>query len=336
MAQVENTAEWLLMPDGENPGVRYRALRELFGRPPDDQETKAALAAVMSSGPVPAILAAQHPDGYWLKPGPGYATKYQGTTWQLLLLRELGADGADARVAASCEYVLGHAQTTTGGFGFSGRGDLKRPPPSSVVHCLNGNLLYALIGLGWLHDARVQRAVEWQSMAVTGSDPEFSYYRSTTSGPGFACGVNLRQPCAWGAAKAMRGLLAIPTGERSQETTRALELGGEFLLTRDPAVADYPFTEKVSGTWFRLGFLSGYWSDVLEVTEILVDLGHGQDSRLDRAFELILGKRDSDGRWHLENTLNGKMWIDVEAKGKASKWVTLRALRTLKKAGRLP
>jgi hypothetical protein len=33
--------------------------------------------------------------------------------------------------------------------------------------------------------------------------------------------------------------------------------------------------------------------------------------------------------WLLENTMNGKMWVDVEAKGKPSKWVTFRALRVL-------
>ncbi len=32
----------------------------------------------------------------------------------------------------------------------------------------------------------------------------------------------------------------------------------------------------------------------------------------------------------MERSLNGKMWSDIEAKGKPSKWVTLRVLRMLK------
>jgi hypothetical protein len=32
----------------------------------------------------------------------------------------------------------------------------------------------------------------------------------------------------------------------------------------------------------------------------------------------------------MENSLNGKMWVDIEEKKKPSKWVTLRALRALK------
>jgi len=47
---------------------------------------------------------------------------------------------------------------------------------------------------------------------------------------------------------------------------RAIEVGAEFLLSRDPAVADYPYTKRVSSTWFKFGFPLSYWSDVLEVT----------------------------------------------------------------------
>jgi hypothetical protein len=63
------------------------------------------------------------------------------------------------------------------------------------------------------------------------------------------------------------------------------------------------------------------------------EAGYARDSRLKNAIELVLSKRDADGRWALKHSLNGKMWTDIEAKGKPSKWVTLRALRVLKAAG---
>jgi hypothetical protein len=75
-----------------------------------------------------------------------------------------------------------------------------------------------------------------------------------------------------------------------------------------------------------------YWSDVLETAEVLVDLGYGADPRLAGVLRLIRSKQDSKGRWTLENTLNGKMWADIEVKGKPSKWVTLRAMRVLARA----
>ena len=113
---------------------------------------------------------------------------------------------------------------------------------------------------------------------------------------------------------------------------RAIEAGTEFLLSHDPALADYPYTEKVSATWFKLGFPFSYWSDILETAAVLVQAGYGTDPRLAGLFDLILRKQDAQGRWRLENSLNGKTWADVEGRGKPSKWVTLRVLRVVRQA----
>ena len=50
---------------------------------------------------------------------------------------------------------------------------------------------------------------------------------------------------------------------------------------------------------------------------------------LQRAVQVVEEKRRADGRWLLENSLNGKMWVDVEQKAKPSKWITYRAMRVL-------
>ena len=327
---------WLLEPDKANPGVRYFALRDLLDGPEDDPDVIEARAAVMRSGPVPAIIAKQHPEGYWEKPGPGYATKYRGTVWQLIQLDRLGADPSDPRVRAACEYVLRHTQSVSGGFGASGiASETGVAPPSSAIHCLHGNLLAALLHFGWQDDERVQRAIDWQVHSITGENPAFRYYSSTTAAPGFVCGINYTQPCAWGANKAIRALLAIPPQVRSESVRRSLELGAELLLSRDPAAADYAYSNRVSEKWSRFGLPISYWSDVLETVENLVGLGYGADPHLDNAFDLILSKRDTEGRWPLEDSINGRTWTQVEVKDGPSKWVTLRALSTLRKAGRI-
>jgi len=319
---------WLLEPDPANPSIRYFALRDLLERPTSDPDLQAAQAAIMESGPVPVILDAQSPDGHWQKPGGGYG-KYRGTVWQIMLLGELGADPQDARVRRGCDYLFSHSAASSGGFAAS---QSQEPVPSSVIHCLNGNLLYALIRLGYLDDPRLEGVLDWQARSITG-EGAMQYYLSGTSGPGFACGVNLKQPCAWGATKAMKALAAVPPDQRTPAIRRALEQGVEFLLRHDLARAEYPYTERISATWFKLGFPLSYWSDLLETLAVLAALGHGQDRRLREVFRWLLGKQDAQGRWKLENSLNGKMWIDIEKQGKPSKWVTLRALRVLKAAG---
>jgi hypothetical protein len=286
----------------------------------------------MEAPPIGAILAAQAPEGYWVKPGPGYHSKYRGTVWQVIFLDQLGADAADARVQRACEYVLAHSQAESGGFGASGRADQLRPPPSSVLHCLNGNLLRALLGFGLLEDARVQRAIDWEARSITGEGFEH-YYQSGTSGPGFACAANDKQPCAWGAVKALLGLARIPPDRRAPHVERAIAQGADFLLSRDPAVADYPMgwgNTRPNRSWFKPGFPSAYVTDVLQNLEVLCELGFGRDARLDHARDWLPSKQDAQGRWRNEYAYTGKTWVDIEQQGAPSKWVTLRACHVLK------
>jgi hypothetical protein len=79
-----------------------------------------------------------------------------------------------------------------------------------------------------------------------------------------------------------------------------------FLLPREPAVADYPTDSKVSPSWFKLGFPSGYVVDVLQTLEVPAELGHATDPRLSNGLELVLGKQDELGRWRNEHPYDGR------------------------------
>jgi hypothetical protein len=318
---------WLLAE--ETPVVRHVTLRDLYGRSADDPEMKRALAEAMAADPIRAILDAQEPEGWWVKPGSGYGPKYVGTIWQLIFLGQLGADPQDPRIRAACAYVLGHTLTAEGGFGVSAAVTQAVPPGSSVAHCLNGNLIRALIDLGWLDDPGVQQAIRWQVQAILGG---VRYFRSATSGPGFGCGANEQLPCAWGAIKALGGLARVPADRRDPVLEEALDVGAAFLLSHDPAVADYPMgwgNTKPSGSWFKLGFPSGYVADVLQNLEVLAELGYGRDERVNAALEWVLTLQDDAGRWRNQYAYHGKTWVDFEQQGKPSKWVTLRVCRLL-------
>lgn len=326
---------WLLEPDPVQPGVRYFALRDLLDRSEDDPEVRQAQAAVMSSGPVPVILAAQEPEGYWEKPEHVYYSKYRGTAWQVIFLAQLGASGDDPKVRKACKYVLDYAIASHGGFS-------PFRTPSGFAHCLAGNLGAALIDLGWLDNERLQRALEWQARMITGEgiasaeskDTSERYDKSGTTDPLFACSGNAGLPCAWGGVKAMLALGKVPSEQRTRTMKAAIDTGVGFLLSRDPAIADYPagYSGKPSSSWFKFGYPIGYVTDVLQNLEALAGLGYAKDPRLAHTLELVKSKQDEHGRWKLEYTYNGKMWVDIEQKGQPSKWITLRALRILKAA----
>jgi hypothetical protein len=324
---------WLLEDDPANPGVRYFAQQQLLGKPADDPEVIGARRAVMSTGPVPAILDAQEPEGYWLKPGPGYNPKYRSTVWSVTMLAQLGADGRDPRVQKGCQYILDHALDKNGAFSASGT-------QGGAVLCLMGNLSAALLDLGLLGDERLRGAMEWMARIVTGEgiapseekDAPVRYLKSATCAPRFCCSANDGKPCAWGAVKVMLAFSKLPDDARTPLIRKAIETGLDFLLGTDPAKADYPmgYSTKPSQSWFRFGFPLFYVTDVLQNLEILTSLGFGPDPRLSAAMDLVAGKQDDQGRWKMEYTYNGKTWVDIEEKGQPSKWVTLRALKVLR------
>jgi len=313
---------WLL--DDEVPAVKHLALRLLLDEPEDAAAVRRARAKAMRAHPIASILERQEAEGWWIKPGSGYSPKYTSTVWSLIFLDQLGADPRDPRVRRGVEYALKHTAAPGGGFGWNAT-------PSGVVHCLNGNLLRAVIGFGFLDDPRTRAAVEWEARAITGEGVE-RWYPSATSGPGFSCGVNGTLPCGWGANKALRGLARIPPRRRTRSVRRAIDDSVAFLLSIDPATAAYPTDTEISRSWFRLGFPLGYVGDVLETLEALGDAGYARDARVSNAIGFVLSKQNGQGRWRNRHAYNRKTWGDIERQGEPSRWVTLRACAFLKRA----
>jgi hypothetical protein len=223
----------------------------------------------------------------------------------------------------------------------------------SFSYCNTGNLGAALIDFGWLNDQRLQTAMELLAQTITGER-----VTKNSSSP-FACsGRNANLPCAWGAIKAMIALSKVPLAQRTGTMHKAIELGVDFLLSRDPAVADYPFGfgNKPSSNWFKFRHPLGTSADILQNLEILATLGQAKNPKLANALDLVISKQNQQGRWLSEHTykeladtqekkvdyvyqfaltlyITGKEWAEIHDKrGQPSKWVTLRALRVLKAA----
>lgn len=326
----EDPLPWLMEP--ADPAVRAAALRHLLGRDVGDAEVAHTRSEAMRVDPIAGILAAQDGAGWWEKPGPGYGPKYRGTVWNLIFLDQLGADPDDGRIRRACDYVLAWSVTAGGGFGASGTHLQRNPPPSSAIHCLNGNLARALIGFGYLDHPAVRSATDWAARTVLGEEVD-RWYASGTSGPGFACAANDGRPCAWGAVKEMLALAAIPADRRTDRERRASDTGVAFLLSRDPAVADYPMgygNTKPNGSWFKPGFPSGYVTDVLQTMQALAEHGVATDPRLDAAYAWLIGLAGADGRWKNRYAYTGKTTVPIERQGAPSKWVTLRACAVLR------
>jgi hypothetical protein len=318
---------WLLEPS--NPSVRFWALQDLEGKSPRDSEVVAAQEAVMKSPPVKAILGKQEAGGWWVGEKDMYNPKYTATTHSLRILAELGAKRTP-EMERGVEQIF-RFQRDSGHFLVVLPATEKgRASTVNDGCCIDGNILHYLIHFGYLDDPRTRRLLDF---TVGYHDAEGAGWRcrSYPINPAAVFPKN----CYMGATKMLHALSLIPSKKRSREIQAVIDREVENLLENGV----YRYLRNPDGTrkdkagWKRFGFPLFYQADVLEVLDTLTRLGV-HDDRMDPAVGLVLDARQLDGRWLLENTFNGKMWVDIEEKGKPSKWITLRALRTLKRLGR--
>jgi hypothetical protein len=325
------TISWLLGID--DPGVHYLTLRDIVDVPETDMALNKAAMAAHQDGAIGAVLDKMQPDGYWVKPGAGYGPKYKSTVWAVILLAQLGADiRYDERLRTVCSYMLANSLSSFGQFSYNGA-------PSGTIDCLQGNLCRALTVLG-CDDPRLDSAFEWMARTVTGEGiaPQAEKhnplrYYAYKCGPGFACGANNKQACAWGALKIMLAFSELPENKRTPLIQKAIQAGVDFFLSVDPATADYPTgnpDQPPNRSWWKFGFPVFYISDILQITEALAPLGYANDPRMQHCLELIQSKQDEQGRLPLEYDYAGKTWGSYGIKGKPNPWVTIRALRVLK------
>ncbi len=137
--------------DHPHPSVRYLARTQLAHEP------AAALtelrAAIATSPPARAILAAQYPAGFWMHPDHGIAPRYRATAWQLLYLAQLGV-GLTPVLTRACEHLLAHNRDDSGAF----RLRRERQGRSAL---LSGALLWAYWQLGYRDPAPCAATWAW-------------------------------------------------------------------------------------------------------------------------------------------------------------------------------
>lgn len=317
--------DWLL--EKENPSVRYFTLTGLMGRAKDDAEVQKAKRAIMETGPVPRLLALQNGDGSWSTPASFYDDKYHGTVWTLILLAELGADPRDVRVKKACEFILSHSRHESGGFSVKESRITHTGLKSSVIPCLTGNMVWSLVTLGYEDDPRTADAISWITRYQRADDGIERVPEEETEKRLFAACFG-RHTCHMGAAKALKALAFIPPEKRSPEVIGKIRQLSEYFLIHRLYRKSHNLRAISRPGWLKLSFPLMYQTDLLELLTIFMEL-RIRDPRLEDALSVLVSKRDADGKWRMESSLNGKMNITIEEKGLPSKWITLRAMRVL-------
>lgn len=298
--------DWLL--ESETPSIRYKALRRLMGRSEGDPEVQRAKGEIMHGGPVPAILNGQASDGHWRHESSYYTPKYTSSHWSMMLLTELDANGNDPRLQAGAASMLIRTQTRKKKDSVAG--------PIQGLGCFWGNLLRYALHCGFSEDPRLHAVVT--RLVREGLTSEWR------------CKYNHELPCAWGAARALWGLAALPQEQRTPEVEEAIESGLTFLLEAHSLVdADHPTTGKIHPLWFRLNFPLFYQTDILFVLRVLAELRALRRTGAAPALSWLRGRRKASGRWRGSSPYRQRTWPELGDKEDADRWVSLQAAMIL-------
>jgi hypothetical protein len=290
-----NLVPWLLA--ARTPSIRYLTLRRLLARPEDDVDVQAARREMAATGPIPAILARQTERGNWAGERSYYSPKYTSTHWSLTLLAELAADPADERLRRGVEFMLAdtEAEARKDGHGWV---------------CFWGNLLRYALYFGFSDDPRVARLTD-------------RVVRDATEA-GWRCRHNDELPCAWGAARALWGLAALPAEVAETGVAAAIASGLSLLMEGDRLVrADYPTSGKVHEIWSHVNFPLFYQADILFVLRVAAELGALDHPGARPALDWLAARRRADGGWHGTSPFRTPrgLWDREET----DRWLTLQA-----------
>lgn len=317
---TKSLIEWLLEED--QPSVRYHTLIEILDRKKTDPDVKEARSKIGKKGWAYEILKSQKPKGFWETREPKsleewlnflYLPNYLSTYNRAIVLSELGMDSSDRRIRKIADLIFEYK--------------LRIPSGANLFNdevCLVGNTARMLTGFGFSDDFRVKKLFN----RLLEDQKEDGGWHCFTSNKGtLDCWEGL---AAFGA---------LPKSKWSRRIRRSIERGAEFYLSRklfDDGEKRYP-------PWFRFHYPNHYYYDILLGLDVITSLGYVSDKRLLPALNIMKEKRQADGTWLLDRihpdiapgtgyAPQGKVTrFALEKEGKPSKWITLKALRVLKR-----
>jgi hypothetical protein len=301
-----NVIDWLMDSD---PAIRWQVMRDLTHEP--DEVVAAERARVAREGWGAQLLAAQDADGRW--GGGTFFPRWTGTSDTLHLLYLFGPDPSapEIRRAIAPVHEAARWDYDPNMKFFDGE----------VEPCINGRTV--AIGAYFGQDVRgiVDRLLTEQ-MADGGWNCEQE--RGSTRGA-FDSTLNV-----------LEGLLEYERSTGADRDVASARVRGEEYLLERRLLRRLSDGEIPQRRWLYLGFPNAWFYDVARVLDHMRSARAAADDRMAEALDILESKRDAEGRWPMDHAYHDTLAVDFgESEGEPSRWITLRALRVLRWAGRL-
>ena len=299
--------DWLLEGD---PAIRYQTRRDLLDS--DAGSAAAEQARIAEEGWGARLLGLRAPDGRW--GGGNYSPKFISTHYTLLGLMRLGLAPGHPQALRACEQLINNE-----GMLFNLGEGFPTWPRIQPDICVLGMTLAMLAYFG-LAEPRVHRLAAYiveKQMADKGWNCR--HWRGDTHS-------SFHSTCS-----VMEGLLEYQKAYPDSELPLAeAQAGGrEFLLVHH-LYKSHRSGEVVNEAMTRFPFPPQWQYDFLKALDYFQAAGAPRDERASDAIDLLLSRRDAEGRWAQYRGPAGKYHFQIEPVGKAGRGNTLRALRVLK------
>jgi hypothetical protein len=118
-------------------------------------------------------------------------------------------------------------------------------------------------------------------------------------------------------------------GYRRNDILKAIKSAEEFILLHRLFLSDRT-GEIISKDFLKLSYPSRWKYDILRALSYFQYAGRTWDERMKNALDVLIKKRNKDGKWNLQAAHSGQVHFVMEKAGASSRWNTLRALRILK------
>jgi len=311
--------EWLL--EGNQPAGGNRTLVDLLGRKETDPEVRSARSRIARAGWASNQLRLQGPKGFWELREPKnvgewvnflYFPYYVATNWRALVLSELGLDSRHPGIKRIADLLFEFKLRLSSPFNFY-----------YEEMCISANTARMLTRFGYADDPRVRKLYDW----LIEDQREDGGWNCSQGTPGT---LDVWEPLA--------AFAALPKSKRSPRMEQAIARGAEFYLERKLFREGRPYPP-----WLRFHYPNHYFYDILVGLDVITDLGFASDRRLGPALKILANKRRRDGTWLMDRIHPdfgpGTNYhpdrktkpLVIEEAGKPSKWITLKALRVLKR-----
>lgn len=308
----DNIIKWLLSP--EDPSLRYRTMTELLDVSPDDPEVTETRSLIPGSKAIMDIFGKMHPDGYWLQKNPrsgiiyGSGVEYGAfatTHFCLAYLTELGLDKNHPLVFKAADRYL----------------NLVQPDGDFWNHfsCLYGYNIRNFILLGFKDDPRLNKSINLMLNTIRKDGGYLCDMHEKRSKTG-----NIKS-CIRGSVKTLLAFSELPEYWNHPRC----QILVNYFLNRGGIFKSYDSTQYVNKDVERFSFPTIWRLNIWEILYSLGKMGYGSDKRLNKAWELLESRMNTDGTYNLDWTPTQCPW-KVGMRGNPNPWITFYILLAYK------